>query len=94
MVKADVETDDKIHILKQNAQQILAVVKETFTGFASDGRSVQADCKKTTSDGELLDCLWSQASVELATGTRSADLKAMSALMEVRLLARNAATQN
>jgi len=84
MVQADTETEDKIRILKQNAQQILAVVKETFTGFVFDGASVQADCKKAASDGELLDCLWSQASAELAAGTRSAKLKAMPAVMEVR----------
>ncbi len=94
MVQANIKTEDKIRILKQNAEQILAVVKETFTGFAFNGRLVQPDCKKTTSDGELLDCLWSQASAELAAGTRSANLKAMPALMEVRLLAQNVASQN
>ncbi len=93
MGQADIETEDKIRILKQNAEQILAVVKETFTGFAFGGGSVQADCEKTTSDGELLDCLWSQASTEVAAGTRSANLKAMPALLEVRLLARSAATR-
>lgn len=93
MVQADTETEDKIRIVKQNAEQILAVVKETFASFAFDGGSVQADCKKSTSDGELLDCLWSQASAELAAGTRSANLKAMPALMEVRLLAQNPAAQ-
>lgn len=85
-ILADARIEDKVRILKQNAEQILAVVKETFTGYTFEGRSMQADCTNMRSDGEVLDCLWSQASVELAAGTHSVESKTLPALMQVRYL--------
>lgn len=78
------KTEDRIRILKQNAEQILAVVKETFSGYDFNGQTAQKNCERAQSDGELLDCLWSQALVALAAEKRSIESEAIPALMEVR----------
>ena len=82
---ADKEAEDRVRVIKQNAEQILGVVKETFTHYAFDGRLVHADCTTTESDGELLECLWSRATVALAAERHSAKSEAVPALMEVRI---------
>ena len=85
---ADTETEDQIRILTQNAKQILSIVKETFMDYPFDGHSVQRDCTLSHSEGDLLDCLWSQASKMLAAESLSAKPEALSALMEVSCMAR------
>ena len=79
-----INLEDSVLLLKQNAEQILAVVKESFTSYDFDGRPIQEDCDRMQSNGELLECLWSGAFNLLATEERTASSEVSLALKKVR----------
>lgn len=83
MVLTDRSTGNKVRILRQNAEQILGIVKETFTGHSFDGRSCETDCAGNGSDGELLGCLWSKAAGTSLASEQSKNTTAIAALTEV-----------
>ena len=58
-------TDVRVHIMQQNARQILDVVRGTFPGLSFNGTSYDNGCTSLKSDGEALDCLWSRAAKSL-----------------------------
>ena len=58
-------TDVKIHLMEQNARQILDIVRGTFPGLSFDGTMDDNGCASLKSDGEALDCLWSRATKSL-----------------------------
>ena len=58
-------TDVKIHLMQQNARQILDIVRGTFPGLPFDGTTDGNGCASLNSDGETLDCLWSRATKSL-----------------------------
>ena len=58
-------TDVKIHLMQQNARQILEIVRGTFPGLPFDGTIDGNGCASLNSDGETLDCLWSRATKSL-----------------------------
>ena len=54
-------TDVKLHLMQQNARQILDIVRGTFPGLPFDGTTDGNGCASLNSDGETIDCLWSRA---------------------------------
>ena len=58
-------TDVKIHLMQQNARQILDIVRGAFPGLPFDGTTDANGCASPNSDGETLDCLWSRATKSL-----------------------------
>ena len=48
--------------MRQNAHQVLGVVKETFTGQSFDEPTVISDsnCSQEESDAEIMSCMWAQ----------------------------------
>lgn len=74
-----------MRLVKQNADQILAVVKETFHEYTFDRRSNRR-CTGLESDGALLDCLWSNAITAEEAGNQTGGAKMLPALLDVSLL--------
>ena len=58
-------TDVRVHLMQQNARQILDIVRGTFPGLSFNGTSYDNGCASLKSDGEALDCLWSRAAKSL-----------------------------
>ena len=58
-------TDVKIHLMQQNARQILDIVRGTFPALAFDATTNDNGCASLKSEGEVLDCLWSRATKSL-----------------------------
>ncbi|KAL8829708.1 MAG: hypothetical protein Q9191_001861 [Dirinaria sp. TL-2023a] len=75
---ADVCAEHKIQIMRQNAEQILAIVKETFPDFLFNRQPAQ-HCGELRSDAELLSCLWSKA---MQAAEDESQPKALSALVD------------
>lgn len=77
VLKLIVTTDMKIHLMLQNARQILDIVRETFPGLSFDEGKIETDCTKKRSDGENLSCLWATATSVL---NHHAEVNAVTAL--------------
>ncbi|KAL8771357.1 MAG: hypothetical protein Q9209_003263 [Squamulea sp. 1 TL-2023] len=52
-------TGDNVRLLKQNAEQVLGVVQETFSTLSFNDYPHSEACADITSDGARLACLWS-----------------------------------
>ena len=70
--------------MRQNAEQILAIVKKTFPENSFDGRVVQ-HCAESQSDGDLLDCLWSKAIQSVEVKGQHMSVEALPTLVDVSL---------
>ena len=84
LTRIDVCAEHKIRIMRQNAQQILAIVKETFPDISFDGQSAQ-HCGGLQSDGEVLNCFWSKAMQNAENESKPVSAEALSALANVSL---------
>ena len=68
--------------MRRNAQQILAIVRATFSDIAFDGMIDWTTCAKPVSDAEKLSCLW--AKVKALQDDENASIEEqLSALTEV-----------
>lgn len=76
-------TDVKIHLMQQNARQILDIVRGTFPGLAFDGTTDDKVCASLKSDGEVLDCLWSRVTKSLDRADHVNGAETLRALTEV-----------
>lgn len=69
--------------MRQNAHQILRVVKETFNGQSFDRRAVKSNCSHEDSDGEIISCMWSQVTHTLDFNDQSNGVEVLRALTAV-----------
>ena len=76
-------TDVKLHLMQQNARQILDIVRGTFPGLPFDGTTDGTVCTSLKSDGETLDCLWSRATKSLEPPGNVDGAEALRAYTEV-----------
>lgn len=75
--------------MRQNAHQVLRVIKETFTGQSFDRRAVVSDCSYGKSDGEVISCMWSQVTHALDPGTQTNAVEVLQTLTAVSLARSN-----
>lgn len=83
------EEEERIGLMRQNAHQILRVVKETFTGQSFDRRAVVSDCSHEESDEEIISCMWSQVTHALDSRTQTNAVEVLRALTAVSLARSN-----
>lgn len=82
---ADVTLEDRVHIIKQNAVQILGIVKETFPGHEFDIHTISQRGEGPSGDGQRLEDLWIAAESALSASTDSQREVALQAFVEVHL---------
>ncbi|KAL8737940.1 MAG: hypothetical protein Q9181_001203 [Wetmoreana brouardii] len=59
-VLTDVAIAQRMRLLRQNAEQVLGLIKGTFPGVSFDNRIEFDPCTDASSDGVRLACLWSR----------------------------------
>ena len=50
--------DERVLLMKQNAQQVLRIMKATFGDMFFDNVAISVDCDQSLSKAESLKCLW------------------------------------
>lgn len=71
--------------MHQNAQQILNIVRATFTALSFSELTDVAGCELQKSDGEELSCLWSTASKLSERSSDFRETQSLHALIAVRV---------
>ena len=82
---ADATLEDRVHVIKQNAVQILGIVRETFPGQAFDVQTSSQRGQRPDGDGQRLEDLWNAAESALAASSDSQREAALEAFVEVNI---------
>jgi hypothetical protein len=67
--------------MRQNAQQIMDIVRGAFPKESFDGSSRESMCTQPQGDGELLSCLWINAT-SLSSSDQKDTIQTLDALTE------------
>ena len=83
---ANEHAEDRVRLLKQNAAQILRIVRETFSNHNFDGSSTRHSNDEACSDGESLEILWTTASKASDASSHLTPVERLQTLVDVRFL--------
>ena len=75
---------DRPRAVRQNAEQILRLVRDAFPSNSIQSHKDAIDCMAELSDGELLSCLWSEALRTAAAGSKRDASDVTDAMTRVR----------